>query len=678
MEFPRERAANSVEKIPSGQKQDADTFTKAIPWGIAPILVIAGLSLLVLLVFWQVGGHSFINFDDDVYVYENPHVRGGLSKEAVSRAFTTFDAAIWHPLTWISHMTDVQLFGMDAGWHHRVNVLFHLANTALLFLVLWRMTGGLWQSAFVAALFAVHPLHVESVAWVTERKDVLSTLFWLLTMGAYLGYVRRPSVQRYLPVFVFLALGLMCKPMLVTLPFVLLLLDGWPLGRLSLGTLGRRVLEKAPLLGLSALFCIITYNAQSQGRTVASLGKISVGPRLSNALLSYAIYLEKAVWPSSLAVFYPHPATIGAGIPAWKIGGAVLLLAGISFLALREWERRPYLAVGWLWYLGTLVPVIGLVQVGAAAHSDRYTYVPIIGVFLAVAWGVPNLLPMRRWRQRVLGVAAGAVLAALTVAAWFQVGYWRDNVTLYSRALSVTEGNWLALSNLGAAYGNRGEPLEARRYFLEALRIRSDYAEAWYGLGLASGKLGQKQEAIGYYREALRFKADYTLAWYALGLTQVGLGLIQEAAESFAEAVRIDPDHLDAWYNLGVVDARLGRNEEAIACFRETVRIRPKYASAWYNMALAQARLGRIQEAAGNFAEAVRIDPDHGNAWFNRGVAEAKLGRTQEAVACFRETVRVKPDFPEAWYSLGVVYEKLGRRKEAEDSFREARRLKGQ
>ena len=479
------------------------------------------------------GGHSFINYDDGLYVYENPHVRGGLSKEGVSWAFTTFDAANWHPLTWISHMTDVQLFGLDAGWHHRVNVLFHLANTALLFLVLWRMTGGLWQSAFVAALFAVHPLHVESVAWVAERKDVLSTLFWLLTMGAYLGYVRRPSVWRYLPVFVFLALGLMCKPMLVTLPFVLLLLDWWPLGRMSregspvseqwrisVPMVFRRIWEKTPLLGLSAISCVITYIAQSQGKAVVSLGRITIGPRFSNTLVSYAIYLEQAVWPSSLAVVYPHPATIGAGIPAWKIGGAVLLLAGISFLALRERQRRPYLAAGWMWYLGTLVPVIGLVQVGGAAHADRYTYVPLIGVFLAVAWGVPDLLPMRRWRQRVLGVAAGAVLAALTVAAWFQVGYWRDNVTLYSRALSVTEGNWLALSNLGAAYGNRGEPLEARRCFREAVRIRSDYAEAWYNLGVSAGRLGQKEEAIGYYREALRLQPEYALARNGLGLAR--------------------------------------------------------------------------------------------------------------------------------------------------------------
>jgi tetratricopeptide (TPR) repeat protein len=631
-----------VGKIPSGQKHDTDTSAKAIPSRIVPILVVAGLSLLILLVFGQVGGDSFINYDDDLYVYENPHIRGGLTKEGISWAFTTFDAANWHPLTWISHMTDVQLFGLDAGWHHRVNVLFHLANTALLFLVLWRMTGGLWRSAFVAALFAVHPLHVESVAWIAERKDVLSTLFWLLTMGAYLGYVRRPSVWRYLPVFVFLALGLMCKPMLVTLPFVLLLLDWWPLGRLSLRTLGLRVLEKAPLFGLSAFSCVITYIAQSQGKAVVSLGRITIGPRLSNALLSYAIYLEKAVWPSSLAVFYPHPATIGAGIPAWKVAGAVLLLAGISFLALRERQRRPYLAAGWLWYLGTLVPVIGLVQVGAAAHSDRYTYVPLIGVFLAAAWGVSELLPKRRWRQWVPGVSAGAVLAALAVAAHVQVGYWRDNFTLYSRALAVTERNWLVLSNLGAAYGNRGEPLVASTYFREALRIRPEYAEAWYGLGLATGRLGRQQEAIGCYREAVRFKPEYALAWYSLGLTQAGLGQF----------------------------------EEAIASLRETVRITPDHASAWYNMGLAQARLGRIEEAAGNFAEAVRIDPDHGNAWFNLGVADAKLGRLQEAIACFRETVRVKPEFAEAWYSLGVIYEKLGRRKEAEDSFREADRLK--
>ncbi len=581
--------------------------TNPVPAKATVLLIAVGLSLLVLAVFRQVGGHAFLNVDDPLYVTENSMVVRGLTPQGVVRAFTTFDASNWHPLTWISHMTDVELFGLDAGWHHRVNVLFHLVNTVLLFLVLWRMTGGLWQSAFVAALFAVHPLHVESVAWIAERKDVLSTLFWLLTMGAYLGYVRKPSVFRYLPVFAFLALGLMCKPMLVTLPFVLLLLDWWPLERLSPRLLGRRVLEKAPLLGLSTLSCIITYIAQSQGKAVVPLGKIAVGQRLSNALMSYAIYLEKAVWPSSLAVLYPHPATIGGGIPAWKVAGAVLLLAGISFLALRERERRPYLAVGWLWYLGTLVPVIGLVQVGGAAHADRYTYVPLIGVFLAAAWGVPELLPMRRWRRLALGMAAGAVLAALTVAAYFQVGYWRDNVTLYSRALSVTERNWLVFYNLGLAYEGSGEHSKAIPCFREAVRIDPEYADGWYNLAVASGKLGRERESIEYYREVLR----------------------------------IDPKNVKAWYNLGLACAKLGQLREAIGYFRETVRIEPEYALAWYNLGIASAKLGQLQEAIGYIRESIRIDSKYAKAWYIQGMIYEKLGRRKEAEDSLREAERL-------------------------------------
>jgi len=598
-----------VGKSPSGKKRDPGTSisAKAVPSPVVPILVIAGLSLLVLLVFGQVGRHPFINYDDDVYVYENPHVRGGLSKEGVSWAFTTFDAANWHPLTWISHMTDVQLFGLDAGWHHRVNVLFHLANTVLLFLVLWRMTGGLWQSAFVAALFAVHPLHVESVAWVAERKDVLSTLFWLLTMGAYLGYVRRPSVRRYLPVFVFFALGLMCKPMLVTLPFVLLLLDGWPLGRLSVPTLGRRILEKTPLLGLSTVSCIITYVAQGRGKAISSLDVIPLGLRVSNALVSYVAYLWKAVWPAPLAIFYPHPATVGAGIPAWKISGAVLLLAGISFLALRERQRRPYLAAGWLWYLGTLVPVIGLVHVGGAAHADRYTYVPLVGVFIAVAWGISDSLSGWRWRRPVLWASGGAVVVALSAAAWIQAGYWRDNVTLYSHAVAVTEKNWMALTNLGAAYEESGKPQEAVICYQKALRIKPEYAHAWYNLGVASGKLGRVQESIGYYREVLRIDPTYVNAWYNLGLASAKQGQLQEAIGYFLETVRIKPGNALAWYNLGVAHARLGLIQEAIGYIRESLRMDPKYAKAWQLQGIIYEKLGRRKEAEDSFREAERL-----------------------------------------------------------------------
>jgi tetratricopeptide (TPR) repeat protein len=613
------------------------------------------LLVLVLAVYWQVGGHSFVNYDDSEYVYENPQVQRGLSKEGVSWAFTTFHAANWHPLTWISHMTDVQLFGLDAGWHHRVNVLFHLANTALLFLVLWRMTGGLWQSAFVAALFAVHPLHVESVAWIAERKDVLSTLFWLLTMGAYLGYVRRPSIWRYLPVVAFLALGLMCKPMLVTLPFVLLLLDWWPLGRMSpegspdtpswrfsIPMFSRRLREKVPLLGLSAMSCIVTYMAQARGNAVTSLENVPLGYRMSNALLSYATYLVKTVWPASLAVFYPHPVSIHAVLPAWEIAGAVLLLCGLSFLVLRESPRRPYLAVGWLWYLGTMVPVIGWVQVGAAALADRYTYVPLIGVFLAAGWGIPELLGGFRFRRLALWASGCTVVVAFSAAAWVQVGYWRDSVSLYSRALAVTEKNWMALTGLGSAYDELGKPREAIEYYREALRVKPEYAHAWYNLGVSTGKLGRQQEAIAYYREALRIQPEYVAALHNQGLAYARLGQLRDAVDSFREALRIQPEYVGALYNLGLAYARLGELREAIVSFQDALRIQPGYAGASYNLGVAYGKLGRFREAVASFRETVRVMPEYAEAWNNLGLAYEELGQFQQAVACYTEAQRIR------------------------------------
>jgi tetratricopeptide (TPR) repeat protein len=643
----------------------------------APVAVALGLSLLVLAVYWQTGSHAFITLDDAEYVYENSHVGGGLSAEGFRWAFTTFHAANWHPLTWLSHMADVELFGIDAGWHHRMNVVLHLANTVLLFLVLWRMTGGLWQCAFVAALFAVHPLHVESVAWVAERKDLLSTLFWLLTMGAYLGYVRNPGVARYLPLAALFSLGLMCKPMLVTLPFVLLLLDWWPLGRLSRPAVSRRVAEKVPLLLLSAVSSIITYMAQGSGRAVASLQNASFVVRVSNALVSCATYLWKAVWPASLSVFYPHPVSVHVGIPEWEIAGAALLLAGISFLAFRERQRRPYLAVGWLWYLGTLVPVIGLVQVGAASHADRYTYVPLIGIFVAVAWGVPDMLSGRSWRRLALGVAGGAAVAALSAAAYVQTGYWRDSITLFSRSLAVTERNWMARTNLGIAYEALGKSREAVQQYREALRIDPDFAEAWYDLGVSTEKLGEPQEAIGYYREALRLNPDLSGAWYNLGVSAEKSGKPQEAMEYYRKALRSDPEFAKAWYNLGLGHARLGQIGEAIGFFREAVRNDPRYADAWYNLGVAHAKLGRPGDAVGFFREAVRIAPDFVNAWYGMGLAYARLGRFRDTIACFRETVRIRPDFAEGWHKLGLAYEEVGDHRQADESFREAQRFVG-
>ena len=593
-----------------------------------PVIILA-LSLLVSGVYWQTGGHPFINLDDGTYVSENPVVLRGLTLEGVSWAFTTFHAANWHPLTWLSHMADVEWFGLDAGWHHRMNVLYHLLNTELLFLVLWRMTGGMWQSAFVAALFGVHPLHVESVAWVAERKDVLSALFWILTMGAYLRYSRRPGIGRYLLVAVVFALGLTCKPMVATMPFVLLLLDWWPLGRLSVPALSQLVWEKVPLLGMSATSCVITYLAQAKGGAVVQFEHLPFGSRISNALVSYVVYLGKTVWPSSLAVFYPHPATIHAKVPAWEVAGSIMLLCGLSIIALRAGHRRPYFAVGWFWYVGTLIPVIGLVQVGIQAYADRYTYVPMIGILITLAWGIPELLAGWRFRRLALVVSGSAVVLVLSGVAWSQVGYWRDSITLLSHAVAITDRNWFAMGSLGDSHSQLGQHQQAIRYFQEASRIKPENAEVWKNLGASYAQLGQHQQAIGYYRESLRIKPENAEVLYSLGVSYAQLGQYHQAIRYFQEASRIKPDHAEAWYNLGVSYTTLGQHRQAIGYYRESLRIKPENADAWNNLGVSYAKLGQYQEAIGFYRESLRIKPENTEARLNLGVAIGELRKSR-------------------------------------------------
>jgi Tfp pilus assembly protein PilF len=535
--------------------------------------------------------------DDEKYVYRNPHVLRGLTREGFSWAFTTFHAANWHPLTWLSHMLDAELFGPSPGWHHRMNVLYHLLNTNLLFLVLWRMTGGLWQSAVVAALFGVHPLHVESVAWASERKDVLSTLFFLLALGAYLRYVRKPGVARYLPVAALFFLGLLSKPMLVTFPFVLLLLDWWPLRRMELpagssGALERvRVLwppvrEKIPLLAMSIASCVVTVVAQSRGHAINPLWRVSLVSRFFNAVVSYAAYLWKTVWPSSLAVLYPLEVRTGLGTRGWPIAGGLLLIGGISFLAVRQARRRPYLLTGWLWYLGTLVPVIGLVQVGDQAMADRYTYIPLIGVFLAATWGAFEFAETRRYGRPALKVVVPAVVVSLAVAAWSQAGYWRDNVALYSHALAVTEKNWKVWNNLGLAYVELGRNEEGIASYREVLRIKPDQAGAWNNIGLVYHKLGMYKEGIASYRDALKIQPDYADAWYNLGIGFEKLGRSQQAIEAYRESIRLAPNNADAWNNLGGVYVKLGLNRQAAVFFQNALRARPDHPFAAKNLDL--------------------------------------------------------------------------------------------
>lgn len=537
------------------------------------LAIAVALACVVSFVYSPVGGHGFINIDDGLYVFNNPHVSQGLTADSVRWAFTTFHASNWHPLTWISHMVDVSLFGMDPRAFHLVNVAYHLANTVILFLLLRAMTGRLWASAFCAALFGVHPLHVESVAWISERKDVLSSFFWLLSTAAYVRFVRRPSGGRYALVVAFFASGLMCKPMLVTLPFTLLLLDYWPLRRIDdPSSLLRRASEKAPLFLLSAISCVVTIQAQAGAMSDDRAIPISV--RASNALVSVGAYLGKTVWPFALAIPYPHPATVGEAVPAWKFVGSVLLVAFILMAAAWMYRKRPPWTVGILWFLGTLVPVLGLVQVGTAAMADRYTYLPLIGIFVAIAWTFPERFGSEAVRRATSSVCV-LVIALLTLAARSQAGYWRDSVTLLSHTMTVTERNTFAANNLATELSDRGRYPEALALLEDAARIRPDDPDTWYNLGTVLARMGRSGDAVGCFRNAVRLRPGYGAAWNSLGVALGRTGDYPQAVKAHREALRLDSDNVAAWRNLGMALMGLGRRGEAIDCFREVLRRRP-------------------------------------------------------------------------------------------------------
>ena len=545
------------------------------------LLVCLLLIAATLAVYWQVRNHQFANLDDDLYVTENRYVQAGLTHEGVIWAFTnTNHANLWLPLTWLSLMLDFELYGLRAGGYKITNVLFHLANTLLLFLLLKRMTDTLWRSAFVAALFALHPLHVESVAWVTERKDVLSTLFWMLTMWAYCRYVERPGIKRYLVIILAFTFGLMAKPMLVTLPFVLLLLDYWPLNRFHQidrdagGETPNRpftnlmktsppaiglVLEKIPFIVLAAVTSVATLLAQQKGGGLQSVAFLPIKVRIANSLVSYVSYISKMVWPQPLAVFYPHP---GSSLPMWQSAGAGLLLVTISVMVLRATRRHPYIMVGWLWYLGTLVPVIGLVQAGPQAMADRFTYVPLIGLFVIVAWGLPDLLAGWRHRRIALSLAASAAISVLMTLSWLQVQLWKNGLTLSEHTLSVTSNNWLIHNNLGLVLARQGRLEEATTHYYEALRIKPDFAEAHNNLGLRLAKQGRLEEAIKHFSEAVRIKPDYADAHNSFGVALAKQGRFEEAINHFSEAVRIEPDYARAQNNLRRATRHIGNSPE--------------------------------------------------------------------------------------------------------------------
>ena len=679
------------------------------------------LALVTTAIYWPATRCDFVNLDDPVHVTAVAQVQKGLSLEGIRWAFLNPVATNWHPLTVLSHMLDCQIFGLQPWGHHLANVLLHALNAGLVFLLLQQLTKATWRSLWVAAFFAVHPLRVESVTWVTERKDVLSGFFGLLALMAYARYaqermqnaecrmqkpeagspwsvvssrwsvVHLPSSIFYLLSLSLFALGLLSKPMLVTWPFVMLLLDYWPLGRLRNAECTGEghaprftfhvsrftphtplLLEKLPFFALAALASVVTFIVQRRGGALAAGENLSLGVRLGNALISYCRYLGKLFWPADLAVVYPHPGLW----PLWQVLVAAGLILGISMLVWVARRRHPYLLGGWLWYCGTLVPVSQVIQTGAHAMADRWTYIPSIGVLILAVWGACELT--RRWRYQSLGlsVASAAAIVLCIALTRHQIGYWRDSEALLRHALAVTANNYLAHGNLGAALEEKGRMDEAIGHYQEALRLKPGFVEAHNNLGAALSKKGQIDAAIRQYQEALRLKPDYVDALNNLGVALDKKGQTEAAIRQFREALRLKPGHALAFSNLGAALSKQGQLDEAIRQYQEAISLDPGYAQVHCDLGVALSRKGQFDEAIRQYREALRLKPDLADAHNNLGAAFDKKGQTDEAIRQFREAIRLEPDHADAYNNLGIALQKQGQTDEAIRQLQQALRLK--
>jgi len=613
-----------------------------------PAICIA-LAAVTLVVFGQVLHHGFINVDDDFYVYRNPVVGRGLTWEGVGWAFTRAHAANWHPLTWLSHMLDCQLYDMRAGRHHATSILLHAANAVGLFLLLRRMTGAVWPCAFVASLFALHPLRVESVAWVAERKDVLSGLFFILTLWAYVRYSAERSWRRYAVVMLCYALGLMAKPMLVTLPFVLLLLDYWPLRRFPPSTLNPRrstflnlLHEKVPLFALVVASCWLTIWAQRQVGAIRTGDELAWSSRLANAAVSYVTYVVQMFFPRGLAAYYPHPAD---KLPLLEISGSVLVLVLIT-AAVMFWRRRfAYLPVGWLWYLGMLVPVIGLVQVGAQGHADRYTYLPQIGLYIMVAWGLADV--SKRWSRSAsltLAIAGVGCLAVLAVCTWRQTRYWRNSETLWTRALRCnSESGWIE-KVLGDFYYDEGRLEEALTHYQRGAGISPNWAGLRLNYGNALYRMSRLDEARQQLEAALQLDPKMADAHISLGAVLYLQGKTELAVQHFQTVLARDPDNPAALSNLGIALESRGQLDEAIRCYRHALSLKPSLTNARCNLARVLLRRGQAAESIPHYEQALYANPNDVNSRSGFAEALAQVGQLERAAAELQQAIaRLRP-----------------------------------
>jgi tetratricopeptide (TPR) repeat protein len=638
------------------------------------LIISFSLVVMSLSVFWPVTQNEFLIYDDEDYILENRFVSKGWTKDGFIWAFNSKLHGHWHPLTWLSHMTDVQLFGLDSKAHHLMNLLFHTASVLLLFRVLNRMTGTIWQSAFAAAVFAFHPLNVESVAWAAERKNVLSTLLWMLTLMTYVRYSEQPGLLRYLLTLSLFAMGMMSKVMIITLPCVLLLLDYWPLCRLRWGqscgpvhdrfqktSFLKLLLEKIPFFALGLITALLTLYLIYSGRGVRAGTSYLRENYVGINLVSYVEYLYKMFWPKDLTISYlaPYKAVL------WQAVGSGILLAIITLFAFWMVRRMPPLLVGWLWYLGTLVPVLRVFTRAPLAIADRYMYIPMIGILLMVSWGVPELIG--RWRRRTffLGPLACAVIAVCITLTWSQLRYWQDSVSLFRHTLAIIPDHSLAHTNLGVALKRKGMLDEAISHFEKALKKRPDFDKALVNLAATLNQQGKTQEAIPFYEKAVQIKPNHPELHNDLGLALYRQGRIREATDHFLEAVSLNPRSSKIQNNVGMAYARDGEFSKAMVHFQEAVRLDPDFADAHNNMGNVFAEVGKIDDAVQAYEKALEINPSFVGARLNLGLTFLHQGKTDDAIVQFIRLIMEEPDLDLARFHLGRAYLTKGDREAA-------------
>ncbi|MDB6025374.1 MAG: Tetratricopeptide 2 repeat protein [Verrucomicrobiales bacterium] len=655
------------------------------PW--LTILLAVALAVITILVFLPVRGFDYVNYDDGDYVMGNREVQGGLTAHSIAWAFTTGHAANWHPITWLSHMLDFQLFGNKPGLHHLTSLLFHAANAVLLFFVMRRLTGTQWRSAFVAAIFALHPVHVESVAWLSERKDVLSGFFWMLTMLFYARYAEGKKTEKtnyivnYVVCLICFALGLMSKPMLVTLPCVLLLLDFWPLNRFEM-TEGRLpklrdrtnallLLEKVPFLMLAIASSAVTFLVQQKGGAVASMASLSFADRLFNALVSYLRYTQKILWPNDLAVLYPHPGSW----PVWRVSVAIFFIIAALAIAFWQMRKQPFLLVGTLWFFGTLVPVIGIVQVGIQSMADRYTYIPSIGFSIAVTWAVVYFASRFSIGNKVLSVVGVALVAACVAVTSVQIGYWRNSETLFKRTISVTDKNYLAWNNLGFSL-SKTRSSEAMQCYRESIKINPAYADALNNLGHALAEQGKVLEALPLYEAALKQQPKNADVNNNYGNALAESGKVDEGIKYYLIALAANPNHADAHNNYGIALAMHGKLDEAVLELQKAVELDPDKASAHSNLGNAFAVQHKLDRATAHYLQAIRLKPDEAQVHNNLGNVLSEQTKYSEAIEQYELALKLNTKNPEAHYNLGLALLHVAKSDEAIAHFRQAVQLR--